>query len=575
MSNSPLLGIPLLSTSQAAKEATINAMVGYLERAGNDSVAIDMDNGNLTLPALDYYRHAIFKLENVGATSTLTVPATKRMVVLDNRGNVNSVTVASGGGSNVVSADSICAVFTDGSSVTIVSNSAWSGLAGSLPSKQPNSTHAYWRVVVGSVTGDGNFATVTELTMKSSPNGVQLATGGTAIASGQNDGNGGPSRAFDGLSSTRWVSESGQVSVSDHWVGYQFAAPVAITSISITCSDAVTDSQPLSGTVEFSDDGSTWYEAWEFSGFTWTNGEAKTNSTTHPLYLPTITKISELDDVLVASTPSDGEALVWNSAIGRWEPGAVTGSISHRYWRIFMEDGNSGVYLNLMDVEFRRDVGVAELNTGGTPLHGGLTGGSDAAEAFDGTGTIVGFSPTTNNYIGYDFGESRVVREVAIKCGTAESQAPKTFYIEWSDDNSTWTQASDTIVKDDWADSETITVAINVEEASEGSAPVTNVDINDQTASYTLVLADAGKYVRIDNASANDLTVPPNSSVAFPVGTILTIRQVGAGQTTIVEGSGVTVNTPETLKLRKEGSTASLVKVATDEWDVTGDLELA
>ena len=39
---------------------------------------------------------------------------------------------------------------------------------------------------------------------------------------------------------------------------------------------------------------------------------------------------------------------------------------------------------------------------------------------------------------------------------------------------------------------------------------------NVQTASYTLVAADAGKAVEMDVASANTLTVPPNSSVAFP-----------------------------------------------------------
>ena len=45
----------------------------------------------------------------------------------------------------------------------------------------------------------------------------------------------------------------------------------------------------------------------------------------------------------------------------------------------------------------------------------------------------------------------------------------------------------------------------------------------------------------MDNAAANTLTVPPNSSVAFPVGTSIPIRQAGAGQTTIVAGSGVAI----------------------------------
>lgn len=100
-------------------------------------------------------------------------------------------------------------------------------------------------------------------------------------------------------------------------------------------------------------------------------------------------------------------------------------------------------------------------------------------------------------------------------------------------------------------------------------------DISTQTASYTLVLGDANDYVRMNVASANTLTVPKNSVVAFPVGTMIFIRQAGAGQTTIAPVDGtVTISTPETLKLRKQGSSASLIKVATDTWELTGDLEL-
>jgi len=79
----------------------------------------------------------------------------------------------------------------------------------------------------------------------------------------------------------------------------------------------------------------------------------------------------------------------------------------------------------------------------------------------------------------------------------------------------------------------------------------------------------------MDNASPNTVTVPSNSSVAFVVGTQITVRQAGAGQTTIAAGTGVTINTPETLALKGQHSAATLIKVAADEWDLTGDLETA
>jgi hypothetical protein len=94
-----------------------------------------------------------------------------------------------------------------------------------------------------------------------------------------------------------------------------------------------------------------------------------------------------------------------------------------------------------------------------------------------------------------------------------------------------------------------------------------------QTASYTLVLADAGKMVTMTNASANNLTVPPNSSVAFPVNSRIDLIQYGAGQTTIVAGAGVTIfSSGSKLKLTGQYSGASLWKKATDTWVLVGDI---
>lgn len=95
--------------------------------------------------------------------------------------------------------------------------------------------------------------------------------------------------------------------------------------------------------------------------------------------------------------------------------------------------------------------------------------------------------------------------------------------------------------------------------------------VNTQTDSYTLALGDAGGRVHMNKATANNLTVPPNSSVAFPVGTEIEIKQIGAGQTTIVAGSGVTLrNADAALKIEKQWCSASLIKLATDEWCVDG-----
>jgi hypothetical protein len=97
--------------------------------------------------------------------------------------------------------------------------------------------------------------------------------------------------------------------------------------------------------------------------------------------------------------------------------------------------------------------------------------------------------------------------------------------------------------------------------------------LNTQTSSYTLVLSDAGKLVGINNASANTLTVPTNASVAFPVGTPIRLRQPGAGQTTVAGAAGVTLNAlAGAFKLAGQYANATLVKVASDTWELSGDI---
>lgn len=98
--------------------------------------------------------------------------------------------------------------------------------------------------------------------------------------------------------------------------------------------------------------------------------------------------------------------------------------------------------------------------------------------------------------------------------------------------------------------------------------------VNAQTGtSYTLVLGDAGDMVTLDNGSAITLTVPANSTVAYPIGSVVYLMQLGAGQVTVAAAGGVTLRTASTLLLRAQYSTAALVKIATDTWAVTGDLE--
>lgn len=96
---------------------------------------------------------------------------------------------------------------------------------------------------------------------------------------------------------------------------------------------------------------------------------------------------------------------------------------------------------------------------------------------------------------------------------------------------------------------------------------------------YTLVLTDKlpRTFVTCSNASAIALTVPPNASVAFPTGTLVEVWQKGAGAVTLTPGSGVTlsVNSGLTLVTNGQYAVATLRKVDTNTWYVSGNLVAA
>ena len=109
------------------------------------------------------------------------------------------------------------------------------------------------------------------------------------------------------------------------------------------------------------------------------------------------------------------------------------------------------------------------------------------------------------------------------------------------------------------------------------TSPLINLGINTQTGTtYTTVLSDNGKLITQANASAIATTIPPNSSVTYPVGAQLNFVQLGAGQVTIAGAGGVTVvstgATAASPKLRAQYSTATAIQTSTDNWLVVGDI---
>lgn len=99
---------------------------------------------------------------------------------------------------------------------------------------------------------------------------------------------------------------------------------------------------------------------------------------------------------------------------------------------------------------------------------------------------------------------------------------------------------------------------------------------NSQSAAYTLVLSDSGKHILHPSAdtTARTFTIPANSAVAFPVGTVITfVNQASAGVLTIAI-------TTDTMRLAGQGTTgsrtlaangvATAIKLTATEWIISG-----
>jgi hypothetical protein len=105
---------------------------------------------------------------------------------------------------------------------------------------------------------------------------------------------------------------------------------------------------------------------------------------------------------------------------------------------------------------------------------------------------------------------------------------------------------------------------------------IRQAQVVEQTATaYTLAESDDGLTRRNNNASAQTITLPLNSSVALPVGFTCNLMQFGAGTVTITAASGVTLNGVTagscTIQTRYRGL-ATVTKIGTNEWLIFGDV---
>ena len=121
-------------------------------------------------------------------------------------------------------------------------------------------------------------------------------------------------------------------------------------------------------------------------------------------------------------------------------------------------------------------------------------------------------------------------------------------------------------------------LATGIGPTSDHSAGFRGLPINEQDANYTLALDDAGKMVRCNNAGAVTYTIPLNAAVAFPLGTTIVIRNIGAGVLTLqppgggylwIPGSAGATGTGVAHTM-SQGGMATLIQETLNQWVLVG-----
>jgi hypothetical protein len=124
--------------------------------------------------------------------------------------------------------------------------------------------------------------------------------------------------------------------------------------------------------------------------------------------------------------------------------------------------------------------------------------------------------------------------------------------------------------------SSTVLSAINSAGAFVGAVTPPDLVVNEKTSGYTVALADKNNLISVNSASNLQITVPENSTTAFPAGSQINIFRRGTGTVQIVgAGAATLVGTPG-FYLRARYSSATLIKLdGADNWALVGDLSLA
>lgn len=368
----------------------------------------------------------------------------------------------------------------------------------------PSSTK--WRINITAASGSFSAA-IQQLSMYAAGSLTDLCTGGTATASSEYSGSYSAAKAFDGNSSTDWMTNTAK----PQWIQYEFAAAQSVVAIAITAS-------VYASLIDFT------LDYWD--GAAW---------------------------VTVLTVAGEGD----------WSTNAVRtySAVSQQMWRLYVSASGSGLVVQIAEMEMHLTAGGANECAGGILSCKDFNTGQPASLAMDAdSATVWQDYIATPTWLAYMFPGALNIVEFKIQAPPTPSEgyAPKTFKLQYNDGAGGWTDYDAEANVANWTAGEVRTypaVIPDTEAPTPGAVTVTGTDSDKLTinvgagsdnvgvTSRTLrVYSDAGRTTQV--GSDVEATVGDNVVTGLSAATTYYVRVVyadAAANTANADATGATL----------------------------------
>ena len=229
--------------------------------------------------------------------------------------------------------------------------------------------------------------------------------------------------------------------------------------------------------------------------------------------------------------------------------------------------GGSGVFLNYQDINFLNGVNsagtVIKTNSNEWLWTGPGAAGYTGSQSYTGSVGFIGSRGPQGDPGGYtgSAGGSGFVGSVGAgytgSASTASGFVGSIGSLGYTGSSSGYTGSSGAFAGMGYA-------------GSAGGFASAQVLLSVTATAYTFQLSDAGDLVQFFNSGTVTVTIAPDSSTLFPIGTRIEMVQRNTGPVFVVGGAGVTVNTPDVNYINVTNVSATVIKTAANEWLFTG-----